>query len=482
MPTSASLVDDLAFIRATRDSGYRGLESAIAELVDNALQARARHVRIRLDDDSSVRRGVRVAVLDDGTGMRPEVLARALQFGGSDRFNDRSGIGRFGMGLPNGSMSQARRVDVWSWTEPNSCFHCWLDLDEVLSGGNTRIPIPERVKLPSWARYSRASSGTLVQWTRCDRIAVSRRNSLLYRLRAELGRIYRNALWGGTWIALNGSRVRALDPLFLRVPRGVPRAVPLGPDLVYEVRIGDGAATSPITVRFSELPIAAWQRRGVEDRRRQGVIGGAGISVVRAGREIDYGWHLMGSKRRENYDDWWRCEIAFDPALDEAFGVTFNKQGIRPNPELVGLLAPDLEANARELNRRVRAEFAAISEPRPSRAARAATRREPFLPPQNATTTRSPVNEYRLDTRDLPTGNFFAIDDRNGRRTVILNRLHPFYDRVYSLTKEDAARFGLESLLLSAVRALDAAPGVEEAAWAERIQTAWSDALAAIVS
>ena len=32
-----------------------------------------------------------------------------------------------------------------------------------------------------------------------------------------------------------------------------------------------------------------------------------------ANREIDFGWFFMGNKRRENYDDWWRCEVKFEP-------------------------------------------------------------------------------------------------------------------------------------------------------------------------
>src|SRR4051812_1811593 len=90
------------FILATRDSGYKGTESAIAELVDNSLQAGARKVSIVVavqDDDSDY--PLRISVLDDGCGMDKRTLRQALRFGGSSRFNDRTGLGRYGMGLPN---------------------------------------------------------------------------------------------------------------------------------------------------------------------------------------------------------------------------------------------------------------------------------------------------------------------------------------------------------------------------------------------
>ena len=62
-----------------------------------------------------------------------------------------------------------------------------------------------------------------------------------------------------------------------------------------------------------------------EEKRFFGITQNAGMSILRAGREIDFGWFFMGGKRKENYDNWWRAELSFDPALDELFGVTSYK-------------------------------------------------------------------------------------------------------------------------------------------------------------
>ena len=80
--------------------------------------------------------------------------------------------------------------------------------------------------------------------------------------------------------------------------------------------------------RFTMLPVAQWHNLDNVTKRRVGIVGGGGgVSILRAGREIANGWHLMGGKRKENYDDWWRCEIEFDPALDEHFGITDQQAG-----------------------------------------------------------------------------------------------------------------------------------------------------------
>src|ERR1700753_978006 len=108
------------FIQATRDSGYKSTASALSELVDNSIQAGATRIAISVaakggeDEDKAIE----VSVLDNGCGVAPATLRQALRFGGSTRFGDRRGLGRYGMGLPNASLTQARRVTVYTWQAP----------------------------------------------------------------------------------------------------------------------------------------------------------------------------------------------------------------------------------------------------------------------------------------------------------------------------------------------------------------------------
>lgn len=92
------------FLLATRDAGYRNLASALNELIDNSLQSSATRIDVLIQDSretpsvASDAPTVLVGVLDNGCGMAPAALVRARQFGGSIRFDDRSGLGRFGRG------------------------------------------------------------------------------------------------------------------------------------------------------------------------------------------------------------------------------------------------------------------------------------------------------------------------------------------------------------------------------------------------
>src|SRR5262249_28800131 len=158
--------------------------------------------------------------------------------------------------------------------------------------------------------------------------------------------------WRGLRIQINGNTVPPFDPLYLRGGAEIAKGRLFGEELRYEIRSDptDARTTGWVRVRFSELPVDEWHGLSNEEKRRIGLSKGAGVSIVRAGREVDYGWFFMGSKHRENYDDWWRCEIQFDPILDEAFGITHTKQQVRPQVHLVEALTPDLEGTARVLN------------------------------------------------------------------------------------------------------------------------------------
>src|SRR3954452_225577 len=144
-------------VKAMRDNGYKNAAYAVAELMDNSIQAGASTVELLCADQESLidqrtrRRINRLAVLDDGSGMDADVLQIALQFGNGSRLEDgkHAGMGRFGMGLPSASVSQCKRVDVWTWQSgPDSALHSYIDLDAVERGELRSVPEPENDPLP----------------------------------------------------------------------------------------------------------------------------------------------------------------------------------------------------------------------------------------------------------------------------------------------------------------------------------------------
>jgi hypothetical protein len=501
------------FIVATRDSGYKGTTSAIAELVDNSLQAGARQVQIWLEKDPSGETyPLVVAVQDDGHGMDAGTLRQALRFGGSSRFNDRSGTGRYGMGLPNSSLSQARFVAVYTWRRPGVPLMSYLDVDEIAAGEMTEVPEPKLTEFPSWCPQLASKTGTLVVWQRCDRLDNRRVSTLVRKLEDFLGRVFRYRLWDDLKLTINGKRVRPIDPLFLRAGANPPGASLFGDVMEYELQgltaAGPTGPTGKITVRFTELPVEEWHELANTDKRERGILDQPVVSVVRGDREIDRGWFFMGAKRRENYDDWWRCEVRFDPALDEWFGITHTKQQVRPTQDLLGVLSNDMEAQARALNLRVRHAHQAVKAradaapsekraaererlltplPQPSpkqrRAFKLAIDRHPTLK-QWAEEETDTATRYAITEGTSENGTFFELARDATRVAVILNRAHPFYKRLYAplvdseRSEDKALKAQVELLLIAAARAEARAAGGPARDALRKFREEWSMTLA----
>ena len=415
-----SLIDPLNFLLATRDTGYKSTSLVMAELIDNSIQAGAESISVLVRSGGGQQMPIEITVVDDGEGMDADTLAAALTFGGSSRFNDRSSLGRYGMGLPNGTLSRSRRVEVYTWRGREALCSV-LDLDRISEDGEDALPAVDRADPPFPVT---TASGTAVRLLQCDRVEYRRPSALARKLEEELGRIYRQFLAAGLRLAINGADVPAFDPLFLQPGSRWSGGRQFGDTLSY--RLSSPAGKGEVSVRFSELPVDKWHDLPVADKKARGITNFPCVSVVRAGREIDHGWFFMGDKRRENYDDWWRCEISFDPVLDELFGITNSKQAISPRTELLDMLGHDLEPIARALNNRVRRQFELVKSVVPLGAAeRQAGRADAALPPMpqrsevipegleevlGAVPRRnSESGPYQIAVSDLPTTLAFEV-------------------------------------------------------------------------
>jgi Histidine kinase-, DNA gyrase B-, and HSP90-like ATPase len=510
-----SIISLPEFIQATRDSGYKGTVSAISELIDNSLQAGAKHVEVRIEQNGENAWPLSVCVQDDGCGMTPRELRQALRFGGSTRFDDRHGLGRYGMGLPNASLSQARCVTVYSWrlgcgrgsatTSRGDVHATHLDVDEIASGAMHEVPPAARPRaVPTTCG---GSSGTLVVWSKCDRLDLRKPETLQRRLSPILGRKFRYFIWNGVSISINGKPLQPIDPLGEHADSPLSGAKPFGKPFVYSVKVPESGVVGKVIVRFSELPVAKSLSLSNDEKRRIGISNGAGVSIVRAGREVDYGWFLMGNKRRENYDDWWRCEVQFDPVLDELFGISHTKQQVRPTQTILDAIGDDIEATARALNARVRrAHLAARTADQFSESERLASSRDHLLPPlpkhpaKNAATLMHEIerqlprlrdnearSKYRIAELSMRESVFFSYAHDGRRLVLLLNPDHPFHSKIYrplaesEATQDKEVRVKLELILLAAARAEAARGRAVSGRLAAEHRATWSRALAAFL-
>ena len=365
-----SIVSAELTIEAMRDSGYKDTDHALAELIDNSVEAKADLVEIiaveKIPDPQKpyARSQIsEIAVADNGGGMDRTTLRRALKFGDGTRLLNRQkgGIGRFGVGLPQSSISQCRRVDIWTWQNgADNAFHCYLDLDEIKTTGRQEVPesvfsaVPEQWK--EIASTTSETKGTLVIWSKLDRVQWRGGAKTIERTADLCGRIYRKFLTDSNKpvmikLLLASDKDNHLiikqedecppnDPLYLMSPSSTPEpfqdkpmfelfnektwSIPIGnipgeihvrctmacPDAINEKKSKISWPRS-----YSKAGDAPWGKHAARNK---------GVSIVRARRELELSTDWVNNYEPE--ERWWSVEVEFDPILDEIFGVVNNKQ------------------------------------------------------------------------------------------------------------------------------------------------------------
>lgn len=379
-----SIVDIQNMGDALRNTGYKNIESAVSEIVDNSIEANAKDVFIILSEHINPQSGRKVvneiAFLDNGDGMDIDALCSCLGIGATTRY-ERKGMGRFGVGLPQASLYACPEVIVYSWQGGIENAHkVYLDIDKVKKGIQTEIEDPVKESLPAKYQhyisyktlienYDFTKSGTLVIWKNCDRVVPKTRGPLTDRLEFSLGQKFRYFIHDGLSrikIICDENQEAAInvapnDPLFLMrdnlvlcradEPRKIYRAGERN-DLepVFELYTGDGAGTGEVEIpvkyinkngqvaqanvkaRFSIVKAIFYDETAFPTGNPGSYAFGQhakkmeGISVIRANREIDFRQFDFYSTLNEPQHRWWGCEIIFDPELDESFGVANNKQ------------------------------------------------------------------------------------------------------------------------------------------------------------
>jgi len=161
-PNPAALVDSL------RAFPYSA-PSAIADLIDNSITAKARNVRVFARWDAG---NPSVEVVDDGDGMTRDRLTEALRFAGMGPSSPRASadLGRFGLGLKTASLSQCSRVTVTT-VQNNVVSNLGWDVDELRNGDGRWIPTKaSRETVERHRALIGGSSGTVVCWQKLDRL------------------------------------------------------------------------------------------------------------------------------------------------------------------------------------------------------------------------------------------------------------------------------------------------------------------------
>lgn len=549
-------------VESQRRSGYKDTAAASREIVDNAIEAGATRVDVVFDTAKANNNKYSVsavAFIDDGSGMLPAMARYALSWGGGTHFEQPEFIGRFGFGLPNASINQTRHVEVYTRTSAGEPFaRVILNITSPSAFGVLAVPEPEQAELPVFVRryIDRCGigldHGTVIVWREPDRLTYRSPAFLKEHLVEDFGVTYRYLLQRDGHdvtdrhfnLTVEGTKVGAVDPLFL-LPGARLYVSPeeggsqLIEDRTLPVRFGTDPETgekrlmmveghsdltaddpetviSTIQIRIARFPVGFAEylksKGAKQDRHRRFDIRKTrrGMSFVRSGRELqtvdvfprsphDVASGLGDWPLLQGYAYHWGVEVRFRPELDEAFGITNDKQGVRPIEDFWRVLVQNEfdQALRRENTTQQKARKQQKAEevtPEPggaptqaeqaAEAADVALGKRPKVPERHIPEARDTAEQeaaqraeregtsvdearaaletetrrrrYVVTYHDQEHGPFFEPVWRGSQVQVRINRKHPFYEFLYAdllgLPGGRRAKDALDLVLLALAR------------------------------
>ncbi|HSY92893.1 MAG TPA: ATP-binding protein [Candidatus Binatus sp.] len=477
-PNAGRLVESL------RHLGYGNYE-AIADLLDNSIDADATLVNIRIQQKSGQ---PYISVADNGTGMTKEILDQAMRLGSLTSRDLNSDLGKFGMGLVTASLSIAKRCHVVSRTEEGCWSSAW-DVDEVVSKNaflkHLDSATPEEVDLLS-ADIGPSSNGTLVVLTNCDNLSNRNMSAFASILKNHLGRVHRYFIQAGRVVRVNEEAISSVDPLQLD-DANTKTVI----DEEFPVHFDDDGQekTESVRARIVLVPEVPANELDVSKSMKA-----QGFYIMRNQREIMNAVTLNFFTKHGDFNRM-RAELFFPGTLDRMVGIEFTKRQVNLDQSLYDQLASTLIPTCRAIKRqeatKKRFETSAAQELLHKQSAKAIAEKDKLLikpkgviekrlqrknvatghPTKTETErerknlTRTQALETRLnceirEERLGPNGQIYECD-LEGRKIVLrYNVEHPFYQRFIVDNINDgrlvtAADFLIYSMATAELRMLD---------------------------
>ena len=215
------------FLERFRSSDYKNSVYAIAEILDNSVDAEAKNIElITITKNKKIKD---IFFVDNGLGMTEKILEKCVVFSEGTNTPGTKKTGFFGMGLPNSSLSQCRdfsviceidgkyrqnRIDFKKMQSSQELY-----IDDVFDADKDLIKrIKSHTKITDFK--------TVVHWTDLDKIDTLNAETLKNRVERLMGRIHRYNIRNGIKINfLNYSdgnpkpdinhQIIENDPLFL---------------------------------------------------------------------------------------------------------------------------------------------------------------------------------------------------------------------------------------------------------------------------
>jgi hypothetical protein len=334
-PNASRLVESL------RHLGYGNYE-AIADIVDNSIDAEAPTISIKIQQKSGQ---PVITIADDGQGMTEAILDQAMRLGSLTSRDLNSDLGKFGMGLVTASLSLARQCHVITRTSEGAFSSAW-DVDEIVLQNRfvkhlDKANDEECALLKS--EIGAAKNGTLVTLSKCDNLGNRNLTSFAANLRHHLGRVHRYFIAAGRTIEVNGERILAIDPLQL-VDENTETVV----DEEFKINFVENGEKRVENVRARIVLVPEVPATDLDVGKS---LKAQGFYVMRNQREVMNAVSLNFFTKHNDFNRM-RGELFFPATLDALVGIEFTKRQVDLEQSLFDQLAAVLVPTCRTIKRR----------------------------------------------------------------------------------------------------------------------------------
>jgi hypothetical protein len=409
---------------------HHSLQSAVADLVDNSVDAKANRLLISFE----VKKGAAVglSVIDDGWGMDGDQADNAMRLGRQRKYKA-DAQGHFGIGLKAAAFSHADTLTVYTKPRSGSFHGRRLRRQDFERDYSCEVLDPEAVERASEVPYEQLGtlSGTVIELTdtRFPRFTDAKLDSWLNEARAKL-RMHLGILY---------HRLLADDRLHIEIQlydhdvgeAGAPEAIaPIDPFDFAATAVSGYPKTLVATVEQQEIELACHivpPRSSGPEYRLYGTDGSEhqGFFIYRNDRLLQIGgWNDVATKAKSRA----LARVAIDDfkALSPFVRMTPEKTGITFTAELHNALADAHKGKLTFESYLSRAEAVLVESKRRVHA------RKPVVAPgrglhedvRRAIRSEVPIrrNEEPFDIRwrAMRSGTFMDLDRQ--ARTVYLNR------------------------------------------------------------
>jgi hypothetical protein len=316
--------------------GYK-LEEAVADLVDNCIDAGAANVLIRFVRSTQGIHSLLVA--DDGHGMNEQSLLEAMRFG-SEGNKGTTALGKYGIGLKSASLSQAQTVTVLSKRKNRSVGRRWT-VENIREGWQCERLSPSQCTDflgQDFSPVAMPEHGTIVIWERLEHLKAMSGNvdkvleKSKRRLTVELGiKFHRILSRGSVAIHIDDIDLTEEEPSL---------AIPVFPLDPFEY-VNTGSADYP---KLLNIPIgkkasleltchiwppnsnaAGYKLGGGKVASRQGFYFYRNDRLIQAG-----GWNGILADESEPHMSLARVAVDLPSELESVFKLDIGKSSIDP--------------------------------------------------------------------------------------------------------------------------------------------------------